>query len=73
MEDEPGDDQTKKDSNNAVADVIEICIRRIPLKNAVEKSEYDLQPSVTDPFASDRRGLSAPSALSSLELEFVDP
>jgi len=73
IEDECGDEESEKDSNDTIADVIEICIRRIPLKNAVEKSEYDLQPSVTDPFASERRGLSAPSALSSLELEFVDP
>jgi hypothetical protein len=52
MEDESGDDQTKKDSNNTVTDVIEICIRRIPLKDAVEKSEGDLQPGITDSFAS---------------------
>jgi hypothetical protein len=54
LEDESGNDQTKKDSNNTVADVIEICIRRIPLKDAVEKSEGNLQPSITDPFASRR-------------------
>ena len=39
MEDECGDNQTKKDSNNTVADVIEICIRRVTLKDAVEESE----------------------------------
>src|SRR5439155_18423178 len=49
-----GDDETKKNSNDAVADVIEICIRRIPLKNTVEKSEGNLQPGITDPLASSR-------------------
>jgi hypothetical protein len=42
LEDESGDDQTKKDSNNTVADIIEICIRRIPLKDANEERERDL-------------------------------
>ncbi len=49
MEDECGDNQTKKDSNNTVADVIEICIRRVTLKDAVEESECDLQAGITDP------------------------
>jgi hypothetical protein len=38
-EDESGDDETKENSNNAIADVIEICIGRITLEDAVEKSE----------------------------------
>ncbi len=54
MEDECGDNQTKKDSNNTVADVIEVCVGRIPLKDAVEKSEGDLQAGITDPVASGR-------------------
>ena len=54
MEDECGDNQTKKDPNNTVADIIEICIRRVTLKDAVEKSEGDLQAGITDPVASGR-------------------
>ena len=30
IEDECGDEQSKKDSNNAIADLIEIDIRRVP-------------------------------------------
>ena len=41
-EDESGDDQTEKNSNDAIADVIEICVGRISLEDAVEKSECDL-------------------------------
>src|SRR2546429_767800 len=52
MEDKPGDDQTKKNSNDTIADVIEIGVGRVSLKDAVEESECDLQPSITDPFAS---------------------
>src|SRR5205823_7288871 len=52
LKDEAGDDQTKKDSDDAIADVIEIGIGRVSLKDAVEESECDLQPSITDPFAS---------------------
>jgi len=54
MEDESGDDQTKKDSNNSVADVIEISVGRVTLKDAVEESECELQPSITDSWASGR-------------------
>src|SRR6266853_3863811 len=53
-EDESGYDQPKKDSDDAIADVIEIGIGRVSLKDAVEESECDLQPSITDPFASSR-------------------
>jgi len=42
MEDDGGDDESKKDSNNTVADIIKICIRRIPLKDANEERERDL-------------------------------
>ena len=38
-EDESGHDETKKNSNDAIADVIEVCIGRITLEDAVEKSE----------------------------------
>ena len=41
-EDESGDDKAKKDSNNAIADVIEVCVGRITLEDAVEESEGDL-------------------------------
>src|SRR5437660_2254395 len=54
LKDEAGDDQTKKDSDDTIADVIEIGIGRVTLKDAVEESECDLQPSITDPFASRR-------------------
>src|SRR6266853_3299426 len=54
IEDESGDDQTKKDSDDAIADVIEIGIGRVSLKDTVEESKCDLQPSITDPFASRR-------------------
>src|SRR6266481_3239942 len=51
-EHESGDDKTEKNSDDAIADVIEIGIRRVTLKDAIEESECDLQPSITDPFAS---------------------
>ena len=38
-EDDSGDDETEKNSNDAIADVIEVCIGRITLEDAVEKSE----------------------------------
>src|SRR6266446_7972648 len=53
-EDESGGDKTEKNSDDAIADVIEIGIRRVTLKDAIEESECDLQPSITDPFASRR-------------------
>ena len=53
-EDESGDDETEKNSNDAVADVIEIGVGRISLKDAVEECECDLQSGITDPFASGR-------------------
>src|SRR5438034_10636114 len=54
MEDEYGDEETEENSNDTIADVIEIGIGRVTLKDAVEESECDLQPSITDPFASRR-------------------
>ena len=54
MEDQPSDDEAKENSNDAIADVIEIGIGRVSLKDAVEECECDLQPSITDPFASGR-------------------
>ncbi len=54
MEDECGDEESEKDSNNAIADVIEIGIGRVTLKDAVEESECDLQAGITDPVASGR-------------------
>ena len=38
-EDESGDDETEKNSNDAIADVVEIGVGRVTLENAVEKSE----------------------------------
>src|SRR5947208_2489017 len=54
LEDEPGDDETKKNSNDAIADVVEISVGRVTLKDAVEESECELQPSITDSLASGR-------------------
>ena len=54
MEDESGDDETKKNSNDTIADIIEIGVGRISLKDAVEECECDLQSGITDPFASGR-------------------
>src|SRR3954468_18278523 len=54
MEDEPGNDQTEKNSNDAVADVIEIGVGRVSLKDAVEECECELQPGITDSFAAGR-------------------
>ena len=51
-EDESGHDQTKKNSNDAIADIIEVCIGRITLEDAVEKSERYLQTRVGDEFCS---------------------
>jgi hypothetical protein len=42
FENESGDDQTKKDSDDAIADVVEIGIGRVSLKDAIEESEGDL-------------------------------
>jgi len=52
IEDECGDEESKKDSNNAIAYVIEICVGRVSLKDAVEES--GLQAGITDPVASGR-------------------
>src|SRR5438105_15741373 len=54
FEDDSGDDETEEDSDDAIADVIEIGIGRVTLKDAVEESECDLQTGITDPFASRR-------------------
>src|SRR3954471_2355766 len=54
MEDEPGNDQTKKNSNDAVANVIEIGVGRVSLKDAVEECECELQPGITDSFTAGR-------------------
>ena len=51
LEDEPGDEESTQDSNDTIADVIEIDIGRGALEDAVEKSERNLQPGITDPFA----------------------
>jgi len=53
IEDECGDEESEKDSSDTIADVIEIDIGRVTLKDAVE-SECDLQASITDPLASGR-------------------
>jgi hypothetical protein len=54
LKDKSGDDETKKNSNDAIADVIEIGIGRVTLKDAVEESECELQPSITYPLACPR-------------------
>jgi hypothetical protein len=54
IEDECGDEESEKDSNDTIADVIEIGIGRVTLKDAVEQSECDLQAGITDPVASGR-------------------
>ena len=41
-EDDSGHDETKKNSNDAITDIIQICIGRITLEDAVEESERDL-------------------------------
>jgi len=38
-EDESGDDESKKNSNDAIADIIKVCVGRVTLEDAVEKSE----------------------------------
>src|ERR1700747_1456257 len=51
-EDQACDDETKKDSNHAIADVIEVRIGRITLEDAVEESEGDLEAGIRNHFAS---------------------
>ena len=46
LEDEPGDGESAQDSNDTIADVIEIDIGRGALEDAVEKSERNLQPDI---------------------------
>src|SRR5437899_5973900 len=72
LEDKSGNDETEEDSDHAVADVIEICVGRVSLKDAVEESECDLQPSVTDPFASGRDPASDGSGTSDEDDERCD-
>jgi len=52
MEDESGDDQTEENSDDAIADVVEIGVGRVSLKDAVKECEGDLQVRIADPFAS---------------------
>jgi len=42
LEDESGDEESKKDSNDTIADVIEICVGRVALEDANEECECDL-------------------------------
>jgi hypothetical protein len=51
LEDEPGDEASTQDSNDTIADVIEIDVGRGASEHVVEKSEPNLQPGITDPFA----------------------
>jgi hypothetical protein len=51
LKDESGDEESTQDCNDTIADVIEIGIGRGALEDAVEKSEGNLQPGITDPFA----------------------
>ena len=41
-EDDSSDDETEKNSNDAIADVIEVCVGRITLEDAVKVSERNL-------------------------------
>jgi len=52
FEDECSHEESKKDSDHAIANVVEIRIGRVTLKDAVKECECDLQPSITDPLAS---------------------
>src|SRR5438045_5839127 len=52
LNDKTSYDETKKKSNDAIADVVEIGVRRVALKDAVEESECELQPGITYPLAS---------------------
>jgi hypothetical protein len=54
IEDECGDEESKKDSNNTITDLVEICVGRITLKDADEEGERDLQAGIIDPVASGR-------------------
>jgi len=54
MEDECDDGETEENSNDTISDVIEIGVGRVTLKDTVKERECDLQPSITDPFASSR-------------------
>jgi hypothetical protein len=51
LEDESGDEDSTRDYNDTIADVIEIDIGSGALEDAVEKSKRNLQPGITDPFA----------------------
>jgi hypothetical protein len=42
LEDESGDDESKKNSNNTIPDVIEICVGGVALEDANEECECDL-------------------------------
>jgi hypothetical protein len=50
-EDESRDDETEKNSNDAIANVIEISIGRISLEDAVEKSKCYLEARIRNHFA----------------------
>ena len=52
MENQRGNQETEENADHAIANVVEICIGRKSLEDTVEKSEGDLKPGVTDPFAS---------------------
>jgi len=54
IEDECGDEESEKYSNDAIADVVEIGVGRLPLKDAVEECECDLQTGITDSLATGR-------------------
>ena len=54
VKNECGDDEIEKDSNDTIANVIEIGIGRVALKDALKECEGDLQTGITNPFASGR-------------------
>ena len=50
-EDQSGDDETEKDSDHAIANLVKIGIGCKSLEETVEERESDLQPSIADSFA----------------------
>jgi hypothetical protein len=54
IEDECGDEESEKYSNDAIADVVEIGVGRLPLKDVVEECECDLETGITDSLTTGR-------------------
>ena len=80
MEDESGDEESEKDSNDTIADVIEIGIGRESLENTEEESERRVATSSSFPDSPERengnpnegvRNKSSKSAFAGLESPIV--